>query len=70
MTMNNISTRGSLKFLVMIGKNIFVDKLFLLLNISDFSLFVFFFYVKTATLLPEKSQILFPSNPTLKVEIP
>ena len=42
----------------MIEKNIFVYKLFLLLNILDFS----FFYIKTATPLETKS-------PPLKIEI-
>ena len=48
----------------MTEKNIFVYKLCLLLNISDFS----FFYVKTAT-FPEKVTSLFPRNPPpLKVK--
>ena len=52
------------KFLDMTEKNIFVYKLFLLLNISDFSLF---FNVKTAT--PRNDHPLFSSNPLLKIEI-
>ena len=48
----------------MTEKNIFVYKLFLLLNISDFSLF---FNVKNAT--PGNGHLLFSSNPLLKIEI-
>ena len=46
------------KFLVMTDENIFVYKLLLSLNISDFNLF---FYVKTA-IAPKKVTLLFPSN--------
>ena len=49
----------------MTEKIIFAYKLFLSLNISDFSSI---FYVKTAT-PPEKGYPLFPSNPPLKIEI-
>ena len=52
------------KFLDMTEKNIFVYKLFFLLNISDFSLF---FNVKNAT--PGNGHPLFSSNPLLKIEI-
>ena len=50
------------KFLVMTEKNIFVYKLFLSLNISDFSLM---FYVKTAT-PPEKGQLPLSQQPPSK----
>ena len=50
------------EFLVMTEKNIFVYKLFLLLNISDFS----FFFVKIATPL-EKVSPLFSSKPLSKL---
>ena len=49
----------------MTEKYVFVYKLFLSLNISDFSLF---FYVKTATSL-KKIHPLFPSNPPPKIGI-
>ena len=48
----------------MTEKNIFVYKLFLLLNISDF---ILFFMYKLQP--PEKSHPLFPINPPLKIEI-
>ena len=47
-------------------KKIFVYKLLLSLNISDFSLF-FIFYVKTTTSPLGKSRPLFLSNPHLKI---
>ena len=51
----------------MTEKNIFPDKLFLPLNISDFNLF---FKGKLQPPSPlEKSHPLFPSNPPLKVEV-
>ena len=50
-------------FLVMPEKNIFVYKLFLPLNISDFRVF----FVKTATPHPEKSYPLFSCNPLSKL---
>ena len=49
------------EFLVMAEKNIFVYKLFLLLNISDFGLF--FFFCKNCN-IPEKSYPFFSSNPS------
>ena len=49
----------------MTEKNIFVHKLFLLLNISDFTLF----FMQKLQLPPKKSHPLFFSNPTLKIEI-
>ena len=55
------------KFLVKADKKIFVYKLLLSLNISDFSLFL----CQNCTPLPplEKSRPLFPNNPPLKIEI-
>ena len=53
-------------FLVMTVKNIFVYKLFLLLNISNFSLF---FFLKKLEPPTEKNTPLFSSNPPLKVEV-
>ena len=48
----------------MTEKNIFVYKLFLSLNISDF-----IFYVKTASPLKKLTHLLFPSSPLQKIEI-
>ena len=54
-------------FLVMTEKNIFVYKRFLSLNISDFNLF---FMRKLNTPLPmKKVTLLFPSNPSITVEV-
>ena len=50
----------------MTDKNIFVYKLFLLLNISD--LFFFFLKLQPPSLMKEVNP-LFPSNPPLKIEI-
>ena len=54
----------------MTEKNIFACKLFLSLNISDFNLFIL---VKIGPLPPppplKKATPLFPSNPSLKVEV-
>ena len=55
------------EFLVMTEKNIFADQLFLPLNISDFNLFLS--ENCTPPPPPEKSHPLFPSNPSLKVEV-
>ena len=51
------------EFLVM--KNIFVYKLFLSLDISSFSLFLY----KNCNLPLKKVTPLFPSNPTVKIEV-
>ena len=48
----------------MTEKNIFAYKLFLLLNVLDFNLFF-----RENCNPPEKSLPLFPSNPSLKVEV-
>ena len=53
----------SLKFLAMTEKNNFVYKLFLSLNISDFSLF----FIKNCN-APEKGHPLFPSNTIQKLQ--
>ena len=49
----------------MTKKNIFVYKLFLSLNISNFSLF----FVSKLQPLPEKGHPFFPSNPPLKTQL-
>ena len=53
------------EFLVMTEKDIFVYKLFLSLNISDFNLLL----CESCNHPPEKVTILFPSNLPLKVEV-
>ena len=62
------------KFLVMTKKNSFVYKLFLLLNISDFSLVCLLCKICTTppppSPPPEKSHTPLSSNPPLKIEIP
>ena len=55
------------EFLVMIEKNIFVYKPFLLLNISDLSLF--FFKKKLQPLPPEKDYSPLFQQPPLKLEV-
>ena len=64
-------TKFSLKlsqfeFLVMTRQSALVYKLVLSLNIRDFSLF---FVKKLRPPPPEKSHLLFPSNPPLKAEV-
>ena len=54
------------EFLVMTEKNIFAYKLLLSLNMSDSDLF---FMWKLQPPPPEKSHLIFPSNPPLKVEV-
>ena len=60
------------EFLVMTEKKIFVCKLFLSLNISDFR-FYFIFYVKTTTPNPphplKKITSLFPTSSPLKINV-
>ena len=53
----------------MTEKNIFVYKLFLLLNILDFSLFFMWKLQSPWNSPPEKSHVLFPRKPPLKTEI-
>ena len=54
------------EFLIMTEKHIFVYKLFLSLNTSDFSLF---FYVKIATPTLEKGHLPLSQQPPLKIEV-
>ena len=60
--------KSQFEFLVMTERNIFVYKLFLLLNISDF---LFTFFCKIAPPPPPSKKVtsLFSSNPLLKVEV-
>ena len=53
-----------MNFLVMTGKNIFADQLFLSLNISDFNLF----FMWKLQPLPKKSHPPLSQQPPLKVE--